>query len=133
MKQTALTLLTTLLVGTAFAASHTGAPMPEAMKPGNTQAEDAAQKNTDEKAKLGAAPSGPMPEAMKPGNEKAEDAAQKNTDEKAKLGAPPSGPMPEAMKPGNEKSEAAAEENAKPKVGKKNSTDEQMSNDAKKQ
>ena len=100
MKQTALTLLATLLVGTAFAASHTGAPMPEAMKSGNTQAEDAAQKNTDEKARLG---------------------------------APPSGPMPEAMKPGNEKSEAAAEENAKPKVGKKNSTDEQMSNDAKKQ
>ena len=76
MKQTALTLLTTLLVGTAFAASHTGAPMPEAMKPGNTQAEDAAQKNTDDKAKLGAAPSGPMPEAMKPGNEKAEDVAK---------------------------------------------------------
>ena len=43
MKQTALTLLATLLVGTAFAASHTGAPMPEAMKSGNTQAEDAAQ------------------------------------------------------------------------------------------
>jgi hypothetical protein len=100
MKQFALTLLTTLAIGTAYAASHAGAPMPEAMKPGNTQAEDAAQKNTDAKSKMGAAPSGPMPEAMAPSNEKAK---------------------------------AAAESKARPKTGKKNSTDEQMMNDARKQ
>ena len=100
MKHIALTLLTTLAVGTAFAASPPGAPMPEAMKSGNMQAEDAAQKKTDQKSQMGAAPSGPMPEAMKSGNDK---------------------------------SEAAAETHAKPKVGKKNSTDQQMMNDARKQ
>lgn len=103
MKQIALALLTTLVVGAAYAADNTGtASMPEAMKPGNTQAQDAAQKNTDEKAKMGAAPSGPMPEAMKSGNEKSEAAADAKT-------------------------------KAKPKIGKKGSTDEQMTNDAKKQ
>ena len=76
MKQFALTLLTTLVVGTAYAASHAGAPMPEAMKPGNTTAEEAAQEKTDAKTKTGPAPSGPMPEAMAPSNEKAKAAAE---------------------------------------------------------
>ena len=95
-------LLTLLLAGlaatTTFAASHSGAAMPEAMKSGDAKAQAAAQDKVEKKAK----------------------------------GVTPSTNMPEAMKPGSEKAQAAAEKNAKPKVGKKNSTDEQMARDAKK-
>lgn len=75
MKKIALTLLTTLVVGTAFAASHAGAPMPEAMKAGDMKAQDAAQKKVDAKAKAGDK-SAMQPEAMKQGNDKAQAAAE---------------------------------------------------------
>ena len=70
-----------------------------------------------------------QPEAMKSGDPKAEAAAQSKVDAKAK-GMDNKAMQPEAMAQGNDKSKAKAEAKAKPKTGKKNSTDEQMKKDA---
>jgi hypothetical protein len=101
MNKLLATVLATLFATGAFAAAHTGAPM-----------------------------SGAKPvEAMKAGDPKSEAAAQAKVDAKTKTGDK-SAMQPEAMAQGSEKAQAKAEMKKKAKVGKKNSTDDQMKKDA---
>lgn len=99
-------LVAGFLATSSFAASHTGAPM--------------------------TSPTNPQPvEAMKPGDRKAQGAAQARVDARSSA-ADKAAMQPEAMKAGSEKAQARAEmkKAQKAKIGKKNSTDEQMKKDA---
>ena len=78
-------LLAGFFATASFAASHTGAPMAEAMKPGDVKPEAAAQAKVDAKTKVGDK-SAMQPEAMAPGSDKAQAAAEKKKAKKAKIG-----------------------------------------------
>ena len=98
-------LLASMFATASFAAAHTGAaPMTSAANPK------------------------PL-EAMKAGDPKPEAAAQAKVDAKLKTGDK-SAMQPEAMAQGSDKAKSKAEMKKKAKVGKKNSTDEQMKKDA---
>jgi hypothetical protein len=100
-----------LIATSSFAASHAGAPMSTA------PATSAAN---------------PMPaEAMKAGDPKAEAAAQARVDARTPAGDK-AAMQPEAMKSGSAKAQASADAKAakKARIGKKNSTDDQMKRDA---
>ena len=83
MKNLLSLLLTTVFAASAFAAAHTGAPMPEAMKSGNPKAEAAAQAKVDAKVKTGDKTAA-QPEAMKTGSDKAQAKAEAKKAAKAK-------------------------------------------------
>lgn len=78
-------LLSSLFATATFAASHVGAPMPEAMKAGDAKAEAKAQAKVDSKAKVGDK-SAMQPEAMKSGDAKSEAKAEAKKNKKAKIG-----------------------------------------------
>ena len=78
-------LLSSLFATATFAASHTGAPMPEAMKAGDAKAEAKAQAKVDAKTMTGDK-SAMQPEAMKSGSEKAQAKAEAKKAKKAKTG-----------------------------------------------
>ena len=83
MKNLLSLLLTAVFATSAFAAAHTGAPMPEAQKQGSEKAQAAAE------AKHLAKPHGTdktaaQPEAMKTGSDKAQARAEAKKAKKAK-------------------------------------------------
>jgi hypothetical protein len=84
-------------------------------------------------AHMGTAPAtsaaNPKPmEAMKAGDPKAEAAAQAGVEAKGKTGDK-TAMQPEAMKSGSDKAQSKADMKKKAKVGKKNSTEDQMKKD----
>lgn len=99
-------LLASLFATGAFAAAHTGTTAPA----------------------TSAANPKPM-EAMTAGDPKAQAAAQAKVDARTKTGDK-TAMQPEAMKSGSDKAQARAEAKKKAKVGKKNSTDDQMKKDS---
>ena len=104
---TSAMLAAALLSTSAFAATQTGAPAPEAMKHTNPQAESAAQSRVDARGPA-VSKVAKQPEAMEHSSPKAEAAAD------AKVAAKPhvtdkTAKQPEAMSQGSNKAKTAAE------------------------
>jgi hypothetical protein len=87
-------LLASLFASLSFAASHTGAPMAEAMKAGDPKAEAAAQAKVDARTRMGDK-SAMQPEAMKSGSDKAQANAEMK---KARKKSKPANSTDEQMK-----------------------------------
>ncbi len=78
-------LLSSLFATATFAASHAGAPMPEAQKQGSEKAQAAAEAKHMAKSH-GTAKTATQPEAMKAGSDKAQAKAEAKKAAKAKTG-----------------------------------------------